>query len=254
MEKPDRANGDTVRHLTRKALPTLAIGLIAVSLVLAVAAPPERVQGDFAKMLFIHVPAVMAAYVGFATALIAAVVYLVTRRPGPDRVSASAVEVGVLFTGIVLVTGMIWGRPTWGVWWDWGDARMMSTALMFFFYLGYLALRRAIVDAGPRARRSSFFAILAFVQVPIVHFSVHWFRTLHQSSTIIRPDLENAPIDPAYGRALGVAILAFMVTFFWFLELRTRIASADDLLDAPLADRAMAGSAITKPDLGSAHG
>jgi heme exporter protein C len=238
----------------RRALPTLAVGLIATSLVLAVAAPPERVQGDFAKMLFLHVPAVMAAYTGFATALIAAVVYLIGRRPGADRVSASAVEVGVLFTGLTLVTGMIWGRPTWGVWWDWGDARMMSTALMFFFYLGYLALRRAIIDPDLRARRSAFFAILAFVQVPIVHFSVHWFRTLHQSSTIIRPDVENAPIDPVYSRALGISILAFLILFLWFLDLRTRIASTDDVLEAPVADREMAGSAVTSPDLGGARG
>ena len=243
-----------VTKLKAMALPAAALALIAASLVMAVAAPPEQVQGDFAKMLFIHVPAVMAAYTAFAVALLAAITYLVSHKDLPDRISASAVEVGVLFTAMTLVTGMIWGRPTWGVWWDWGDARMMSTALMFFFYLGYLSLRRAISDPGVRARRSSFFAILAFAQVPIVHFSVTWFRTLHQGNTILRPDIENAPIDPVYGRTVGVSILAFVVLFFWFLQLRTRLAAAEseaELLD-PGAD--VAGAGVRAPDLGTHHG
>jgi len=241
-------------RLKTAALPVAAIGLMGVSLAQAVTAPPERVQGDFAKMLFIHVPSVMAAYVGFAVALLAALAYLAARKAIADRVSAAAVEVGVLFTALTLLTGMIWGRPTWGVWWDWGDARMMSTALLFFFYLGYMALRRAILDPDVRARRSAFFAIIAFVQVPIVHFSVQLFRTLHQPATILRPDIENAPIDPVYGRTLGISILAFIVLFFWFLQLRTRLAAIDAEAEALAPDAHIAGAAVTAPDLRGANG
>ncbi len=239
--------------LRTRLLGAAAVALLAVSLFLAIDAPPERVQGDFAKMLFIHVPSVLAAYVGFVVALLAAITYLVSRQPAADRVSASAVEIGVLFTGLTLVTGMIWGRPTWGVWWDWGDARMMSTAILFFFYLGYLALRRALPDPDQRARRSAFLAIVAFIQVPIVHFSVQWFRTLHQPATIIRPDIENAPIDPVYGRALGISILAFVVLFFWFLDLRTRLALLESEEETQV-EEAVAGAAVVAPELGSNHG
>lgn len=231
-----------------------AVVLTSAGLAMAIGAPPERVQGEYAKMLFIHVPSVMAAYVGFAVALLAAVFYLISKKPATDRVSASAIEVGVVFTALTLVTGMIWGRPTWGVWWDWGDARMMSTALLFFFYLGYLALRRAIPDPDIRARRSAFFAIVAFIQVPIVHFSVQWFRTLHQTSTIIRPDIENAPIDPVYSRALGVSILAFLATFFWFLQLRSRLAAIDAQTETDALETDLAGSAVSAPDLGGTRG
>lgn len=243
-----------VTALRYKVLPATALVLMAAGLAMAINAPPEQVQGEYAKMLFIHVPSVMAAYVGFAVALLAAIVYLISKKPLFDKVSAAAIEVGLVFTALTLVTGMIWGRPTWGVWWDWGDARMMSTALLFFFYLGYLALRRAIPDPDLRARRSAFFAIIAFVQVPIVHFSVQWFRTLHQTSTIIRPDIENAPIDPVYARTLGVSILAFVAIFFWFLQLRTRLATIEAEAESRAFATDLAGAAVSAPDLGDPRG
>jgi heme exporter protein C len=243
-----------MRRMKALVLPVLTIGLVGAGFAMAVAAPPEQTQGEFAKMLFVHVPSVLAAYAAFAIALIGGVAYLITHRRAADRMSASAVEVGVVFVALTLVTGMIWGRPTWGVWWDWGDARMMSTALMFFFYLGYLALRRAIPDPTVRARRSAYLAIIAFVQVPIVHFSVTWFRTLHQPATIIRPDVENAPIDPVFGQALGVNTLAFLFVLAWFLQLRYRRAVAEEAQEELIADTELAGAAITAPELGTANG
>ena len=228
--------------------------LVVWGVALGITAPPEETQGEFAKMLFIHVPSVITAYVALGIGLLGGLWYLVRPSETADRVSAGAIEIGVVFTALTLMTGMIWGRPVWGVWWDWGDARMMSTAFMFFFYLGYLALRRSIAEREVRAKRSAILAIIAFAQVPIVHFSVTWFRTLHQGSTIIRPDIENAPMDPVFARALGVNMLAFLAIFATLLMARVALARLEDAADRPVRDEAVAGSAIVAPEVGATHG
>ena len=230
----------------------LLFGITALTLVIGVStglsAPPEQTQGEFAKMLFIHVPTVIAAYVALGTGLIAGAWYLIRKSMKADRLSASAIEIGVVFTALTLLTGMIWGRPVWGVWWDWGDARMMSTAFMFFFYVGYLALRRSIPDPSVRAERSAILAIVAFVQVPIVHFSVQWFRTLHQGPTILRPDIENAPMDPVFARALSINMLAFLLLFGSLLVMRVTLARLNEEADAQ--DEGLAGDGVEIPSLG----
>jgi heme exporter protein C len=231
----------------RRALYGITAVLVAVGITMALSAPPEQTQGEFAKMLFVHVPSVIAAYLALATGLVAALAYLIRGSMTADRISAAAIEVGVVFTSLTLLTGMIWGRPVWGVWWDWGDARMMSTAVMFFFYLGYLALRRNLTDPEIRAKRSAILAIIAFVQVPIVHFSVQWFRTLHQGPTIIRPDIENAPMDPEFARALGINLIAFLALFVTLLILRTTLARLED---SQAISSTVAGDDVVAPELG----
>lgn len=240
--------------MKRRALIGVTLLLLAWGISTAVAAPPEQTQGEFAKMLFVHVPSVITAYVALAIGLVGGVWYLIRRSPGADRVSAAAIEIGVVFTALTLLTGMIWGRPVWGVWWDWGDARMMSTAFMFFFYVGYLALRRSIPERQVRAQRSAVLAIIAFVQVPIVHFSVTWFRTLHQGPTILRPDIENAPMDAVFARALGINMIAFLALFATLLTLRLHLARLEEEAETAMAEAPLAGSAIVPPELGGAHG
>lgn len=240
--------------MTRRILPAITALSLAAGLVLAAAAPPEETQGDLGRLLFVHVPSVIAAYAALATGMGAALFYIIRRSPAADLVSASAVEIGTVFTGLTLLTGMIWGRPTWGVWWDWGDARMMSTAVLFFFCLSYLALRRSVTDPARRAVRSSALALIAFAQVPIVHFSVQWFRTLHQGPTILRPDLGTAPIDPVYGRALGVMIIAFLFLFASLLAVRLDLARREAALEEEAVFSEPAGRAVTAPDLGDAGG
>ena len=235
--------------MVRRALVLTTAILLGWSLYLGLNTPPEEIQGEFAKMLFIHVPSVITAYVALAFGLLGGVWYLIRRSDRADRLSSSAIEIGVVFTALTLLTGMIWGRPVWGVWWDWGDARLMSTAFLFFFYLGYLALRRSITDPDLRATRSAILAIIAFAQVPIVHFSVIWFRTLHQGPTIIRADPTNAPIDPEYGRALSVTLLGFLALFSVLLLYRMHLALIEARREA---NSGVAGDDITPPDLGGA--
>lgn len=191
-----------------------ALAAVGFSLYGAASAPSEVSQGESAKLLFIHVPAVVAAYLALGTAFLSALWHLIRRSAAADRLSASAVDVGVVFTALTLLSGMIWGRAVWGVWWDWGDARMMSTAVMFFFYLGYQALRRAAPEGEARSVRCAVLAVVGFLQVPVVHYSVLWFRTLHQGPTILQPDgLRTdgfrSTMDDAFALPLTFGILAF---------------------------------------------
>jgi heme exporter protein C len=188
-------------------------------------APREVVQGNVQRIMYLHVPAVLTAYLAFGLVLIGSIAYLATRRPGWDRLAAAAGEIGVLFTGLTIVSGSIWGKPTWGTWWTW-DARLTSTAVLFMVYVGYLLLRSLIEDPDARARYAAVVGILGTVNIPIVHFSVKWWRALHQPSTILGP--ERSPIDPAIGLALFVNWVAFTLLFAYFLARRMEIARLEE--------------------------
>jgi heme exporter protein C len=175
--------------------------------------------------MYLHVPAVLTAYLAFVLVLTGSIGYLATRRSGWDRLAAAAGEIGVLFTGLTIVSGSIWGKPTWGTWWTW-DARLTSTAVLFCVYVGYLLLRSLIEDPEARARYAAVVGILGAVNIPIVHFSVKWWRALHQPSTILGP--ERSPIDPAIGLALFVNWVAFTLLFAYFLSRRMEIARLEE--------------------------
>lgn len=214
-------------------------------------APEEETQGEAARLLFVHVPSVITAYVALGVGVLAAIGYLIRRSAAADRVSASAIEIGVLLTGLTLFTGMVWGRLVWSVWWDWSDARMVSTAVLFFLYVGYLALRRSIGDARVRAGRCAVLGVIAFIQVPIVHYSVLWFRTLHQGPTVIRPDLANATMDAAFARPLGISIAAFVVLFAFLLAVRLDLARIETAVTDLSRRAAPVGGAVAPPRFGS---
>jgi heme exporter protein C len=168
---------------------------------------------------------VLTAYLAFILVLAGSIGYLTTRRAGWDRLAAAAGEIGVLFTGLTIVSGSIWGKPTWGTWWTW-DARLTSTAVLFCVYVGYLLLRSLIEDPEARARYAAVVGILGAVNIPIVHFSVKWWRALHQPSSILGP--ERSPIDPAIGLALFVNWVAFTLLFAYFLSRRMEIARLEE--------------------------
>ncbi len=223
-----------------------AAGTLAVALGAALLVPPEQTQGDVARMLFVHVPSIWLAYVAFAVTLVGSAAYLVTRRMAWDRLAGASAEVGVFMTGAAIVMGMIWAKPTWGVYWTW-DPRLVLTAVLFFVYLGYLALRRAIPDRVVRARRAAVFGILAIVQIPIVHFSVVWWRTLHQRATVVRPD--SLQMDPPFQAAMWMAVVAFTVLYAVLVRRRMELSRLEEQIEEALAadDRALAGDAVTAP-------
>ena len=231
-----------------------ALAAAGLSLYTAAAAPSEVAQGEAAKLLFVHVPAVIAAYLALGAGFLAALWYLIRPSPAADRISASAVDVGLVFTAVTLLSGMIWGRAVWGVWWDWGDARMMSTAVMFFFYLGYTALRRAMPDGGARSGRCAVLAVIGLLQVPIVHYSVLWFRTLHQGPSILRPGGISSTMDGAFAVPLAVGILAFGAAMTSLLAGRLILMRLEDARNGLSGLGPPVGGGVTAPFMGGRNG
>lgn len=234
--------------LSRLGLPVAAGVAVLAGLTAALLSPPDQVQGQLVRLMYVHVPAAWLGYLSFAITLVASVAWLWGRRPGADRVAAASAELGVFFTGLAIALGSIWGKPTWGVWWTW-DPRLVTTALMFFVYLGYLALRRATIDPVSRARRSAVFGVVAFAQVPVVHMSVLWWRTLHQPPTVLRPG--DPTIDHMMLAALLINLVAFTLVFAVLLRERVRLAAAEDAADAAedARERPLAGDAVSAPRL-----
>lgn len=223
-----------------------AVIVLLVGLVLAVTAPPDRFQGDLQRLMYVHVPAAWTGYLAFVVTAVASVQVLRRRDPRRwDTLAEAAAEVGVLFTTLTLATGSIWGRPVWGVWWTW-DARLVTTALLLLVYLAYLALRRGIDDPQVRARRSAWLGVLAVVQLPVVHMSVVWWRTLHQPPTVLRP--EDPSIDHVMLLALLVNVLAFTLLAWALVDRRRQLGALRHDHEQPNAT-APAGSAVTAPDL-----
>jgi heme exporter protein C len=170
-----------------RALGWLSAAALALGLVMALGvAPREATQGNVQRIMYVHPPLAWVAYLAFGVVAVASIVYLVRRRPAADRIAHASAEVGVIFTGLAIATGSIWGKPTWGTWWTW-DARLTSVAILFVMYVGYLLLRGTVEDRERAARYCAVLGIVAALDMPLVHFSVTWWRTLHQPPTLMKP-------------------------------------------------------------------
>ena len=205
-------------------LGALAFTAVAVGLYWGlVQAPPDALQGDVQRIMYLHLPSILTAYLSFFLVFIGSCLYLWKREKRDDNLAHSAAELGVLFTALTIVEGSIWGRPTWGVWWTW-DARLTLTAILLLIYTGYLMLRSLIDDENRAAVSAAVLGIIGFLDIPLIHMSVYWWRTLHQPPSILRPDkLPWENVDPAMLAALGVNLLAFMLLYFYLLSLRLRL-------------------------------
>ena len=221
---------------------TLALGIaaalaLAATCALGLALPETVEQGDYSRLIAIHPGLAWASYVAFGVTALASAAWLWrrTRSPGWDHLAGASAEVGVVFTALTLLTGAIWGRPTWGVWWVW-DARLTLSALMLAIYLGYLALRRVPVAPDVRAARAAVVALLAVLVVPINHFAVEWWRTLHQGRSLAQLTPED-DLDGSFIAAMAVGFLAMTLVYAWLTVHRVRLARLEDAeADAALAE------------------
>jgi heme exporter protein C len=208
-----------------RALGALAVTALALGVVMGfVIAPRELTQGNVQRIMYVHVPAILVAYLAFGVVLVASIVYLVRRTEAADRVAHASAELGVLFTGINIATGAIWGKPTWGTWWTW-DARLTSVSIMFVMYLGYLLLRGMLEEPEQSARFAAVVGIVAALNMPLVHFSVYWWRTLHQPPSMLRPG--SSALPGVFWTVVVVNLVAFALLYAYFLVERTRLLARE---------------------------
>ena len=220
--------------------------LVGATAGLGLALPRSQEQAEYSRLIAIHPPAAWASYFGIGLAALCSLLYLAKRNPAFDRANAASAEVAAVFTAITLATGSIWGRPTWGVWWQW-DPRLTTEALLMAFLLGAVALRRALAPGSGRAVISAVFSLTTVGLLPIVHFSVTWWRSLHQIGTLASPaPAENA--DGAFIAAMLLGFVAFTVLSIWLVLWRSHVEALEEgaedalLAEAIVARRAEARS------------
>ncbi|NIA27123.1 MAG: heme ABC transporter permease [Desulfobulbaceae bacterium] len=183
-------------------------------------APTDYQQGDAFRIIYIHVPSAYLSMMAYVIMAVSAAVGLIWRIKLSHAVAAAAAPLGAWFTFLALATGSIWGRPMWGTWWEWGDPRLTSELIMLFVYFGYMALRAAIDDTTKADRASAVLALVGAVNVPIIHFSVEWWSSLHQGATLMRKD--GPAMDASMLYPLLAMILAFTFLFGALLLRRIR--------------------------------
>jgi heme exporter protein C len=214
--------------------------MLATLAVLGLMLSPEDVnQGSTVRIMYVHVPTIWVAYIAFILTAVCSGTYLSGRNRSLawDRVAGASAEIGVLFVALSLITGSLWGRITWGVYWVW-DARLTSTAFLFITYVGYLAVRRLDGTQRQRARRSSVIALLAVLEIPLVHFSVRLWRSLHQEASVATGGTD-VELDDLMLFSLFFGLVAFSVLFVWLLLHRQRMLYLEDAMSSQGLDAAI---------------
>lgn len=235
---------------------TLSLGMAALvalgaTVALGLTLPKTVEQAEYSRLIAIHPGIAWTAYVGSTVTALASALWLWprTRSATWDLLAGASAEVATVFTALMLVTGSIWGRPTWGVWWVW-DARLTLSALLLALLLGYLALRRVPGDAETRSRRGAIAALLAVVVVPVNHFAVEWWRTLHQGRSL---DLTPADdLDGAFLGAMALGFLAMTLVYAWLTVHRLRIARLEEAGDDLALEEAIAARRAEALPVGAA--
>jgi len=217
------ANPKRFMEFSAPALPWLwgAVGCaFAVGVYLAlIASPPDYQQGETVRIMYVHVPAAWMALFVYTFMAAASLTGWILGHRVADLAAKAAAPVGAVFTALALMTGMLWGKPMWGAWWQW-DARLTSVLILFFLYLGYMAIWAAIDEPFRAGRAAAVLCLLGFVNIPIIKFSVDWWSTLHQPASVFRAD--GPTIDGSMLTPLLVMGLAYMLLFAALLTVRVR--------------------------------
>ncbi len=199
--------------------------------------PNDALMGFSQKIMYLHVPTIWVAYLAFFIVFFASIGYLWKRSPFMDRLARCSAEVGVLFAAMMLVTGSLWGRPTWGTYWIW-DARLTTALLLFLIFVGYVLLREFAGPGEQQARLAAVVGIVGFLDIPLIHVSVQWWRTLHQPSTMFKVGAEGTPkpaMPPELLIPLLLSLVAMTVFYLFLLFYRLRLAELSDDLEERIA-------------------
>jgi heme exporter protein C len=235
------ANPTRFMDYSARILPWLsaaAASIIVYAMILGFSTPPDYQQGETVKIMFIHVPSAWLAMMAYGLVAISSFGLLVFRHPLADVSAKAAAPIGAAFTLLALVTGSLWGKPTWGTYWQW-DARMTSVLILFFLYLGLMALRSSIEDETLAGKLSAVLALVGVVILPVIKFSVDWWNTLHQPAGVLK-----GALDPVFMKPLVLSALGFSLLFFALHmkamrnEILRRRLKARQILDAERAARA----------------
>jgi heme exporter protein C len=202
-----------------------AAGIVATMYGAFLWAPTEATMGDVQRIFYIHVPSAWTSMVAFLVVFIGSVGFLITKNLKWDRVALACAEIGIIFCTAVLITGPIWAKPVWGIWWTW-DARLTSTLVMWLMYVSYLLLRDFLDEPARRATLSAVFGIFAFVDVPIVYFSIRLWRTQHPQPVLAGG--EDSGLDPQMFQVLMLSWVAFSILFALLVMLRVRLEKSRD--------------------------
>jgi len=217
------ANPNRFLRLSAPIVPWLAVAtvvLLGIGLYLALfVSPPDYQQGETVRIMCVHVPSAWMALFCYTGMAIAAAVGLIWKHPLADLAAKASAPVGACFTFLALFTGSLWGKPMWGTWWVW-DARLTSVLVLFFLYLGYMALNNAFDDPTRGAKASSILVLVGFVNVPIIKFSVDWWNTLHQPASVVR--LDGPSIHPSMLWPLLLMAAGFTCYYLWVMLVRIR--------------------------------
>lgn len=220
-------------------------GFVVVSIGLYMAfmyAPTDSIQGHAQRIFYVHVPMAWLAYLAYGVLFVGAVGYLWKKDMKWDRLARSAAELGFLFTTLVLITGALWGRPIWGTWWQW-EARLTTTLVLWFIYLGYFMLRSYAGDRERAARHSAVLGLIGAIDIPIIHQSVEWWRTLHPEPVVLDTAGPNLPDSMLY--TLLVTFVGFTILFVYSVGLKYRVESARDEISEREMTRMFATSTET---------
>lgn len=210
--------------------------LVAISLVWGLYyVPPDRLMGETVRILFIHVPSAWLGMGGWTAIAISSLVYLVWKHPLAAISARAAAVPGMVFTAICLATGSIWGRPTWGAWWEW-DGRLTSMLVLLFLYFGYIALSQAVAREGVSPRIAAIFGLVGAINIPIINRSVVWWNSLHQPASI---SIGKSAIDPTFLVPLAIAVVGFSLLFGGVVLARMRALLADFQAEARLRRMAL---------------
>ncbi len=209
----DLANPQRFDVLATKLIPltgsAAAIALITGLYYALLASPADYQQGDSVRIMYVHVPAAWMAMMCYVSMTVGSAIGYVWRHPLADVAAKSTAPIGATFTLLAIITGSLWGKPMWGTWWAW-DARLTSVLILFFIYIGYIALWNAIDDKARAARIAAVACLIGFINIPIIKFSVDWWNSLHQPTSVLRPDgptIDGSMLSPLLLMAAGYTLI-----------------------------------------------